>query len=87
MAATDKGTAAAVGPMVVPRIHCVNGKSSTSKIRNGMERIIFATNPNTTLNIRFSENKPRSLTKSNMPIGMPSTIAIPSEMPTMYKVS
>src|SRR5471030_414360 len=87
MAATDKGTAAAMGPMVLPSKNCVNGSNTTSKITNGIERIRFTNTVPSRYSARFSQNRWRSVTKINNPSGKPPMIENSVAIPTIWKVS
>src|SRR5699024_6447978 len=57
IAATERDTLAAIGPMVVPVISFVSGISATNKMINGIERTILTIKPITALTGRFSRNK------------------------------
>ena len=53
-----RGTIAAVVPMDWPTINLVNGMRSTSKIRNGSDRVMFTMAPIMKLTGLFSSRRP-----------------------------
>src|SRR5699024_5846782 len=62
IAATDKATLAAVGPIELPTTIFVNGVMATIKMMKGMERTILTTMPSTDFTGLFSRNRPLSVT-------------------------
>ena len=87
IAATESGTAAAVGPIIVPTNAFVNGIKNTSKIMNGIDLTRFVINPKNPRIKRFSKISPASVTYKMIPKGIPIKIAIKVAIPTMYNVS
>src|SRR5699024_3813075 len=86
IAATDNGTEAAVGPIVVPTNRSVNGSKKTSNIINGIERTKLVINTDIDLIHLFSIICPWSVTYNTIPKCIPSIIATATAMPTIYKV-
>src|SRR5699024_8434484 len=86
IAATDNGTDAAVGPIVVPTILSVNGNKKTSNIINGIERTKLVTTPDIERIHLFSIICPWSVTYNTIPNGIPTKIATATAIPTINKV-
>ncbi|KAG0771407.1 hypothetical protein G6F22_016501 [Rhizopus arrhizus] len=87
MAATDRGTMAAVVPMEVCATSRVNGMIATIRITNGTERVALMMAPSTWLTGWFSSMLPRAVTVSVTPSGMPMTTAMALATPTISRVS
>src|SRR5690606_4924301 len=87
MAATDRGTMAAVVPIEVCAISRVNGMMATIRMMKGTERVMLTTAPSERLTARFWSMAPRAVTTSTTPMGMPTSTAMRLGTPTSNRVS
>ena len=76
IAATLKGTMAAVVPRVVPTKNRVTGMRIMSKIIKGTERPILIITSKITNVLRFSRIRPLSVKNAKNPIGSPTKTAM-----------
>src|SRR5450830_26228 len=86
MAANDRGTAAASGPIEVPAMMRVNGVRATSKMMKGKLRTVFTSHPRIIDSGRFSSDWPSETRNSTMPSGPPIRMAALKPMPSIVMV-
>jgi hypothetical protein len=87
IAPTVRGTIDATVPIEDPTTNLVNGIKSTSKMRNGSERVTFTIKPTTPFTTLFSRSLPFDVEYSTTPSGMPTAYENKEAKNVMMKVS